>query len=57
MLTFHLLNLNLFNLNTIPHLYRVSQKKLTFVWGAVAPLNFKLGLKVEGVLESSGSQL
>ena len=31
------------------------QKKLTFIWGAIAP--FKLGLKVGGVLESSGSQL
>ena len=38
-------------------MYRVSQKKLTFVWGAISPLNFELGLKVGGVLESSGSQL
>ena len=37
--------------------YRVSQKKLTFVWGAVAPLNFELRIKVRGVLESRGSQL
>ena len=37
--------------------YRVSPKKLTFVWGAVAPTNFDLGSKVGGVLESSGSQL
>ena len=37
--------------------YRVSQKKLTFVWGAVAPMNFDLGSKVGGVLESAGSQL
>ena len=28
-----------------------------FVWRAVAPLNFELGIKVGGVLESSGSQL
>ena len=26
-------------------------------WGAVAPINFELGLKVGGILESSGSQL
>ena len=35
----------------------MSQKKLTFVWGAVAPLNFELRIKVRGVLESRGSQL
>ena len=38
-------------------IYRLSQKKLTFVWGAVALLNFELQLKVGGVLKSSGSQL
>ena len=37
--------------------YRVSHKKLHLVWRAVAPLNFELGIKVGGVLESSGSQL
>ena len=37
--------------------YRVSHKKLYIVWRAVAPLNFELGIKVGGVLESSGSQL
>ena len=37
--------------------YRVSQKKLTFVWGAVAPLKFELRKKVRGVLESTGFQL
>ena len=37
--------------------YRVSHKKLYLVWRVVAPLNFELGIKVGGVLESSGSQL
>ena len=32
-------------------------KNYTFCWRAVAPLNFELGIKVRGVLESSGSQL
>ena len=39
------------------NIYRVSHKKLYLVWRAVAPLNFELGIKVGGVLESSGSQL
>ena len=38
-------------------LYRVSQKNHTLFWRAVAPLNLELGIKVGGVLESSGSQL
>ena len=38
-------------------IYRLSKKKLTFVWGAVALFNFELQLKVGGVLKSSGSQL
>ena len=41
----------------IPKIYRVSHKKCYLVWRAVAPLNFELGIKVGGVLESSGSQL
>ena len=32
-------------------------KNYTLFWRAVAPLNFELGIKVGGVLESSGSQL
>jgi len=32
-------------------------KGYTLFWGAVAPLNFELGMGVGGVLESSGSQL
>ena len=32
-------------------------KNVTLFWRAVAPLNFELGIKVGGVLESSGSQL
>ena len=32
-------------------------KNNTLFWRAVAPLNFELGIKVGGVLESSGSQL
>ena len=32
-------------------------KNYTLFWKAVAPLNFELGIKVGGVLESSGSQL
>ena len=32
-------------------------KNYTLFWGAVAPLNFELGIKVGGVLESSSSQL
>ena len=32
-------------------------KNYTLFWRALAPLNFKLGIKVGGVLESSGSQL
>ena len=32
-------------------------KNDTLFWRAVAPLNFELGIKVGGVLESSGSQL
>ena len=32
-------------------------KNYTLFWRAVAPLNFELGIKVRGVLESSGSQL
>ena len=32
-------------------------KNDTLFWRAVAPLNFELGIKVRGVLESSGSQL
>ena len=38
-------------------IYRVSHKKLHLVWRAVAALNFEIGIKVGGVLESSGSQL
>ena len=38
-------------------IYRVSQKNYTLFWMAVAPLNFELGIKIGGVLESSGSQL
>ena len=37
--------------------YRVSHKKYTLFWRAIAPLNFELGIKVRGVLEFSGSQL
>ena len=33
------------------------KKNDTLFWRAVAPLNFELGIKVGGVLESSGSQL
>ena len=33
------------------------RKNVTLFWRAVAPLNFELGIKVGGVLESSGSQL
>ena len=33
------------------------KKNYTLFWRAVAPLNFELGIKVVGVLESSGSQL
>ena len=33
------------------------KKNYTLFWRAVAPLNFELGIKVGGVLESSGSQL
>ena len=33
------------------------KKNYTFFWRAVAPLNFELGIKDWGVLESSGSQL
>ena len=33
--------------------YRVSHKKLYIVWRAVATLNFEIGIKVGGVLESS----
>ena len=32
-------------------------KNYTLFWRAVTPLNFELGIKVGGVLESSGSQL
>ena len=32
-------------------------KNYTLFWRAVSPLNFELGIKVGGVLESSGSQL
>ena len=32
-------------------------KNYTLFWRAVAPTNFELGIKVVGVLESSGSQL
>ena len=32
-------------------------KNYTLFWRAVAPLNFELGIKVGGVLETSGSQL
>ena len=32
-------------------------KNYTLFWRAVASLNFELGIKVGGVLESSGSQL
>ena len=32
-------------------------KNYTLFWRAVAPLNFELGIKVRGALESSGSQL
>ena len=32
-------------------------KNDTLFWRAVAPLNFELGIKVGGVMESSGSQL
>ena len=35
----------------------VPQKNYTLFWRAVAPLNFELGIKVGGVLESLGSQL
>ena len=38
-------------------IYRVSQKNYTLFWRAVAPINFELGIKVGGDLESSGSQL
>ena len=33
------------------------KKNYTLFWRAVAPLNFELGIKVGGVLESSGSWL
>ena len=33
------------------------KKNYTLFWRAVAPLNFELGIKVRGVLESSVSQL
>ena len=33
------------------------RKNAPLFWGAVAPINFELGLKVGGILESSGSQL
>ena len=33
------------------------QKKDLLLWRAVAPINFELGSKVGGVLESSGPQL
>ena len=33
------------------------KKIYTLFWWAVAPLNFELGIKVGGVLESSGSWL
>ena len=32
-------------------------KNYTLFWRAVVSLNFELGIKVRGVLESSGSQL
>ena len=32
-------------------------KNYTLFWRAVSPLNFELGIKVGGVLASSGSQL
>ena len=32
-------------------------KNYTLFWRALAPLNFELGIKFGGVLESSGSQL
>ena len=35
----------------------MSQKNDTLFWRAIAPINFELGIKVGGVLESSGSQL
>ena len=33
------------------------RKNVTLFWRAVAPINFDLGSKVGGALESSGSQL
>ena len=33
------------------------RKNATLFWRAIAPINFELGIKVGGVLESSGSQL
>ena len=41
-------------MNIIFVYYRVSQKNYTLFWRAVAPLNFELGIKGGGVLESSG---
>ena len=32
-------------------------KNYALFWRAVAPLNYELGIKVGGVMESSGSQL
>ena len=39
------------------HYTGCSTKNYTLFWRAVAPLDFELGIKVGGVLESSGSQL
>ena len=33
------------------------RKNFALFWRAIAPINFELGIKVGGVLESSGSQL
>ena len=42
---------------TAPQNKGCPRKNAPLFWGAVAPTNFELGLKVGGVLESSGSQL
>ena len=41
----------------LPYSTGCPKKNYTLFWRAVAPLNFELGIKVGGVLESLGSQL
>ena len=42
---------------TPPQNKECPRKNAPLLWGAIAPINFELGLKVGGILESSGSQL